>query len=484
LRQTFIDQDHAGAIGESKREEVSSYPDPERVVASDASQRRHRSTLRLILSVFAPFAAGYYLAYLFRTINSAIAPALVSEFGLDASQMGLLASVYFLVFGLAQIPIGLFLDRFGPRRVQGVLLVIAAGGATLFGTASGFSELFIARAMIGLGVAGSLMAGLKAVVLWFPRERVALVNGWMIMLGALGAVTATVPTEWLLQLVGWRDLFEVLTVATAAVAGLIYMIVPEYCGDPEVTKSGRPPLTLRSICLDPRFLRVAPLSAACIGSSWALQSLWASAWLRDVEGFDRQSSLNRLFLMAVALSLGALLLGAVADRLRRHNIRTEIVLASVAALFVVAELALVLRLPLPSLLPWSVVSIAGAATVLSFAVIADYFPREFAARASGALNVFHFGWAFLVQYGIGLVIGQWTPEDGHSPVAAYQAAFGVTLALQAAALVWFFVPSRRALAKRFHSLFARSPAESGSKTDFVMMPNDGSILVAHEGVEW
>ena len=482
--ETSVDPDQAGTNSWSKREEMPLNPDPERVVTSDASQKHHLSTWRLILSVFAPFAAGYYLAYLFRTINSAIAPALATEFGLDASQMGLLASVYFLVFGLAQIPIGLFLDRFGPRRVQSVLLVIAAGGATLFGTASGFPELFIARAMIGLGVAGSLMAGLKAVVLWFPRERVALVNGWMIMLGALGAVTATAPTEWLLQWVGWRDLFEVLTIATAAVGGLIYIIVPEHCGDPEITKRDQTPLTLRSICSDPRFLRVAPLSAACIGSSWALQSLWASAWLSDVEGFDRQSSQNQMFLMAVGLSLGALLLGAVADRLRRHNIRAEVVLASVAALFVVAELALVLRLPLPSLLPWSVVSIAGAATVLSFAVIADYFPKEFAARASGALNLFHFGWAFLVQYGIGLVVGQWAPENGHYPVAAYQAAFGVTLALQAAALVWFSIPSLRAFAKRLLSLFARPPGKSDSKTEFVMVPIDGSILVAHEGVEW
>ncbi|MBX9651557.1 MAG: MFS transporter, partial [Xanthobacteraceae bacterium] len=183
------------------------------------SQKSSPSKWRLVLSVFLPFAAGYYLAYLFRTINAAISPALASDFGIDAAEVGLLASVYFLVFGLAQIPIGVFLDRFGPRRVQGVLLVIAAGGATLFGTASSFPELVVARAMIGLGVAGSLMAGLKAVVTWFPKERVALMNGWMIMLGSLGAVTATTPTDWLLNWIGWRSLFEVLTIGTVAVAG-------------------------------------------------------------------------------------------------------------------------------------------------------------------------------------------------------------------------------------------------------------------------
>jgi MFS family permease len=422
---------------------------------SEIARKSSPPKSRLILSVFLPFAAGYYLAYLFRTINAAISPALATDFGLDAAETGLLASVYFLVFGLAQIPIGAFLDRFGPRRVQGVLLVIAAGGATLFGTASSFPELLVGRAMIGLGVAGSLMAGLKTIVTWFPRQRVALMNGWMIMLGSFGAVTATAPTDRLLELVGWRGLFEVLTIATVAVAGLIYMVVPERVVDSEVVVTDRKSLTLWSIYSDPRFLRVAPLSAACIGSSWAFHSLWASAWLADVDGFDHQGRVVQMFLMAVGLSLGALLLGGIADRLRKHNIRTEVLLGGVGALFVVAELALVLRVPVPSLLPWSIVSITGAATVLSFAVIADYFPTEFAARANGALNLLHFGWAFTVQYGIGLVVGQWPSQDGHYPVAAYQAAFGLSLALQTAALVWFAMPRIRMLAENLWLPFAQ-----------------------------
>jgi MFS family permease len=453
---------------------------PESIREAEVSEKRLPSIWRLILSVFLPFAAGYYLAYLFRTINAAISPALASDFGLSAAELGLLASVYFLVFGLAQIPIGAFLDRFGPRRVQGVLLVIAAGGATLFGNASSFPELLVARAMIGLGVAGSLMAGLKVIVTWFPRERVALVNGWMIMLGSFGAVTATAPTDFLLELVGWRALFEILTLATVVVGGLTYIVVPERIEDSESGTADRKPLTLRSIYSDPRFLRVAPLSAACIGSSWAFQSLWASAWLTDVEGLDRQSRAAEMFLIAVGLSLGALLLGVIADRLRKHNIKTEVLLAGVAGLFVLAELALVWRIHLPSLLPLSMVSIAGAATVLSFAVIADYFPREFAARANGALNLLHFGWAFMVQYGIGLIVGQWSPQDGHYPVAAYQAAFGLSAALQVAALVWFAVPWIRTLGKNLSLSFLAKHEQPVPS----IMPVESPVIEACEGAEW
>ena len=444
---------------------------------SETLREKPLSKWRLIFSAFLPFAAGYYLAYLFRTINAAISPALVSDFGLDAAEIGLLASIYFLVFGLMQLPIGVLLDRLGPRRVQGVLLVIAAGGATLFGTASSFPELLVARAMIGLGVAGSLMAGLKAIVTWFPRERVALANGWMIMLGSLGAVTATAPTDWLLNYFDWRSLFGILTIGTVIVGGLIYMVVPERIADPEIATSARKPLTLWSIYSDPRFLRVAPLSAACIGSSWALQSLWAAAWLTDVEGFDHHSRAAQMFLMAVGLSLGALLLGAMADRLRKFDIRTEVLLAGVGALFIVAELALVLRITLPSLLPWSIVSIAGAATVLSFAVIADYFPKEFAARANGALNLLHFGWAFAMQYGIGLVVQQWPSQDGHYPVAAYQAAFGLCVALQAATFLWFAVPWIRAFSR---NELGKPPGRSpGSGVSSI----DGPIMEARAGAD-
>jgi MFS family permease len=446
----------------------------------EVSRKPSLSSWRLIFSVFSPFAAGYFLSFLFRTINAAISPVLASDFGLSAVETGLLASIYFLVFASAQIPIGVLLDRYGPRRVQSVMLVIAVGGATLFGNADSFAELLIGRAMIGLGVAASLMAGLKAIVVWFPRDRVAFVNGGMIMLGSLGAVTATTPTDWLLNLIGWRSLFEVLTIATVVTAGLIYFAVPTRDGSSKSVLPSGKPLTLRSIFSDPRFLRVAPLSATCIGSSWAMQSLWAASWLADVEGFDRQAVVNQLFMMAMGISLGAILLGTTADRLRKRGIATEVLLAVLGGLFMLAELALILRVPLPSIMPWSVVSVVGAGTVLSYAIIADYFPVEIAARANGALNLLHFGWAFAVQYGIGLIVNQWLPQDGRYPIDAYQAAFGLSLTFQVLALLWFVVPWFRSFARSLRHSF-RSPDDQAA---LVVATAEGSLLEPSQGVDW
>jgi MFS family permease len=148
---------------------------------------------RLILRVFLPFTAAFFLSYLFRTINALISSELSSELALDAADLGFLTSVYFLTFAALQLPIGIWLDRYGPRRVQGALLLFAAAGAMLFSLSKGFAALVLSRALIGLGVAAAFTGGLKAIVLWFPKERVAAMNGWMVMLGALGGVERDLP---------------------------------------------------------------------------------------------------------------------------------------------------------------------------------------------------------------------------------------------------------------------------------------------------
>jgi MFS family permease len=416
------------------RQSVPTWLTAPRQVAKDPVEKRS-----LILRVFLPFVFGYYIAYLFRTITAVMAAPLATELGLGADDLGLLTSVYFVTFAAAQIPIGILLDRYGPRRVQSVLLLVAAVGSTLFAVSDHFWMLLLGRALIGLGVASAMTAGLKALVLWFPGDRVPLLNGLMVMLGALGAVTATLPADLLLDWIGWRELFGLLAGLTVASAVVIYLIVPEAAP----VANSAVPVGLRKVYADPRFWRVAPLSASCIGTAWALQGLWAAQWLKDVEGLDRAGVVFHLFAMAVALSLGAILLGVAADRLRRRGVGPEVLLGLVAAVFIATQFGLILHLPLPSYLQWAVVAAVGAATVLSFAILAEYFPKQLAGRANGALNLFHIAAAFVVQYATGVVLQHWTPQAGHYPEIAYQTAFALNLALQVVAWIWFMFPRVR-----------------------------------------
>ena len=209
-----------------------------------------------------------------------------------------------------------------------------------------------------------------------------------------------------------------------------------------------------------------------------MHSLWAASWLADVDRFNRQGVISQLTTMAIGISLGALLLGTLTDRLRRRGVATEVLLAVLGALYMLAELALILRVPIPSILPWSIVSVVGAATVLSYAIVAEYFPIEIAARANGALNLLHFGWAFAIQYGIGLIVNQWTPQNGHYPLAAYQVALGVSISFQLLALLWFTVPWLRRITS--HLRLSLPPLHE----EPVCTIAEDSILEPVQGSEW
>lgn len=143
--------------------------------------------------LLAPFCAGFALSYVFRNVNGAISQDLIHDMGMDAATLGLITGSYFLAFTLSQLPVGIALDRFGPRRVHSALLLVAGAGALYFSIAQDASGLIIGRLLIGIGTAGCLMSGLKAASLWFPRDALPGITGAIIMCGGFGTMTATTP---------------------------------------------------------------------------------------------------------------------------------------------------------------------------------------------------------------------------------------------------------------------------------------------------
>lgn len=397
--------------------------------------------VRLFLFVLLPFGTVYFLSYAFRNVNALIADQLRTDLDIGPTELGLLTAVLFLAMALVQIPFGVALDRYGPRRVQATSLGVAALGAVIYALADGFCGLLVGRAIIGVGVATSLMAGLKAIVLWAPPERIASANGMLIMMGALGAVAVTAPAETIAATLGWRGVFVVFALLSLLTTLVVAAVVP----DPPATVTA-PGVTnaikLREIYGDTRFQRIAPVSMLCIGSSWALQGLWASPWLTHVGGFDRPTVVRHLLAMGLALAGGAVAVGWIADRLKARGIARETVLAGVAAMSLMAQLALVTGVPVPPVLPWMIIAISGSATTISYAILPGYFAKSMSARANAALNLLHLLTAFGLQFAIGSVIDLWPEVDGKPPGAAYQAALAAIAGLQAAGLGWFAVAGR------------------------------------------
>ena len=400
--------------------------------------------VRVLAVVFTPFACGFFLSYMFRSINALIAPDLVEDIGLSAADLGLLTSAYFLAFAAAQLPLGVLLDRFGPRRVQSCLLLASALGALVFAAGESREALTFGRALIGLGVAGGLMSSFKAIVLWFPKRRLPLVNGCLMACGGVGAMAATAPVEALFQVTDWRGLFVGLAAATAAVAALIFLVVPEKGGGQPAASLAEQVRGLRRIYRDRLFWRLTPLNCAAAATLFALQGLWAGPWLRDVAGLDRSQVADHLLLLAVALTLGMLMTGFAAEAGRRIGLGLTAVMGLGMLVFMLSQLAIILELTSAAYVVWALFGLSGNVTVLSYAALSQHFPTAFAGRANTALNVLVFLSAFLAQYAIGWVIDLWPATAGGGYAGeSYQAAFGLALAAEALAFSWFLWAGRR-----------------------------------------
>jgi hypothetical protein len=192
---------------------MTSTPSRERADAH-ASARR---------AVFVAWLFAFLLSYFFRSANAVIAGELRLEFDLDAERLGLMTSAFFGTLALAQLPLGVALDRWGPRRVVPAMMLAGAVGALTFASATTFATLTLGRALLGLGFAGVLVGALQAFGGWFPERRFATVSGLLVGLGTGGALVAGTPLAWLAETVGWRAVFaggSALIVAAAAAIAL------------------------------------------------------------------------------------------------------------------------------------------------------------------------------------------------------------------------------------------------------------------------
>lgn len=395
----------------------------------------------VVLTVLIPFGCGYYLSYLVRTVNAVISPILVTGFGLTQADLGLLTGVYFITFAAMQLPLGVLLDRYGPRRVQMALLLIAALGSALFAVGESFAVLLVARGLIGAGVSGCLMASFKANAIWWPKDRLPLMYNIIAGFGGFGALSATVPVQAFMEIGGWRELFWAFAVLAIVVAAAMWLVVPERPDSLDNSaRLGSQFAAFGVIVRSAFFWRIAFLLMACEGTYLAYQTLWAGPWLREVAGFGDAGAGWRLLIIQIGMLVGVVGFGVLADRLRHTRIRSRVIIGWGIAIYLAAQLLLALGVTAAAGTLWAVFGVFGTVIFLCFSLFAEGFPENQIGRVTTAGNLLIFLFAFATQWGVGAIIDLFPAArvaDGH------MTAFFVLIVIQAVSLVCFVWPAPR-----------------------------------------
>ena len=352
--------------------------------------------------IFLVFALGYFISTLLRAITATISPELVNEFDLSAGELGLLGGGYFLGFASVQIPLGYLLDLKGPRKIVSYFLSLAIIGLILFALAQNFLTLLISRVIIGIGVGACLMGPLTAYRVWYQDETQQRSNSWMLMVGAIGMLSSSLPVQYFLPTIGWRGIFINLAILTLICIILIIIFIPKW--NVESLNKSKNNGKLEEIWRNDLFKSLVPMGLFNYGGLFAIQTLWAGPWMIRVSGYTPEESAQGLFLIYLLMLISFLFWGYFIPKISK-NVKDAIKLLKFGAPLNLIVLAIIIYLgPDAGALHWSLFVVASIFLSLSQPAVGMAFSLTNAGKALTSFNLLLFVGAFFIQWIIGIII--------------------------------------------------------------------------------
>jgi MFS family permease len=355
------------------------------------------------ITIFIVFALGYFISTLLRAITATISPELVSEFKLTSGELGLLGGGYFLGFASVQIPLGYLLDSKGPRKIVSYFLSLSIVGLILFATAQNLTMLLISRVLIGVGVGACLMGPLTAYRIWFQDETQQRANSWMLMVGAIGMLSSSLPVQFFLPIIGWRAIFLSLALLTLACIILVVIFIPKW-QPKSIDNKHLNESNLSTVWKNPLFKSLVPMGFFSYGGLFAIQTLWAGPWMIRVSGYTPEESAQGLFIIYLCMLISFLVWGYFVPKFSK-NVNDAIRLLKIGAPLSLCVLMLIIYLgPKAGSIHWALFIVSSIFLSLTQPAVGMAFSLSNAGKALTSFNLLIFIGAFFIQWIIGLII--------------------------------------------------------------------------------
>ena len=402
--------------------------------------RRARLTL---IAAMAPFLGlAFMLSQFLRSAPAVIAPNLRSELDLSAAELSSLPAALFLGSALMQLPVGVLLDRFGPRRTIAGFLLISAAGTLGISAAQNAVVLAAALFVAGCGIAPVYMGLIVLLSRWVPRDRLAAAGSIAVAVSGTGLLLSSTPFGWASAAIGWRDTLGFVGLGAAALSVIVFLVARDrppgaVAAEPVPESLVQTIRGLVRILADRRLYGLAAVASVSVGSFLSTRALWTGPYLNDVFGLDLIGRGNVILALSAAWLVSALFFGPL-DRL--FDTRRGVV--SAGAIAMAAAFALLTVNNSNSVVIVTALfvflGLSSSYTALIFAHTRALFPDTHTGRAITAINLFIWGGVFVTQVVTGAIVNAF-PADalGRSPVEAYQAMFAtLAVALLASVLIY------------------------------------------------
>ena len=388
--------------------------------------------------IFCVFAFGFFISNLLRSITATLTPVLTSEFDLSAGNLGLLAGGYFLGFSLMQIPAGLLLDKYGPKKVVAYLLLIALVSTISFAFAKSFTGLLISRFFIGVGVAACLMGPLTGYRVWFEDKYQQRANSWMLMVASFGFVISTLPVQILLPIIGWRSIFLIISILILLSIVLILVFAPSWNNNVQnqniqsAESTGR----LSDVWKNKFFISLIPLAFLNYGGVQAIQTLWAGPWMLNVAGYSPLESATGLFWINIIMLFAFMFWGYILPKFSSLGIDSmKIVKIGLPMSYIVLFCIIIMGQKAGAMM-FTLYILSSIVLSLTQPALALSFPQNLAGKSLTSLNVFIHSGTFFVQWGIGLLIDL-SKNMGANIITSYKISLSIFLILCILSYIFF-----------------------------------------------
>lgn len=360
----------------------------------------------------------------YRSSIAVISPNLIEDLNLDTEDLGLISAAFFYAFAAMQIPVGLYLDRVGPRVLMAVLSLVAVAGATVFAYGESAGALIVGRLFLGVGMACNLMGPLKLITTWFSPHYFATLSAVFVSVGTAGNIAAATPLVWLTELFGWRTTFLLFAVSNLIIAILFYTIARDH----PVDTPGRHPTTIVS----------APLSVAMrdmlqlfsrrdywlismgtffrYGIYASVQALWAGPFLMVTMDLSQLMTGNLLLAMSVGLIIGSPICGWLSDSILRS--RKYVIMAGLAMMAGILTTLAVLPVDTGLLILFGLFlgfGFSSGTGQIMYAHIKERMPLEKAGAAMTGINFFTMTGVAFFLHGLGWAIQEIYPGGSLAP---------------------------------------------------------------------